>query len=37
MRVYVDKPEKILRQGMPVTIRLKLETPKSKPAKTSSR
>jgi HlyD family secretion protein len=37
LRVYVDKPEKILRQGMPVTIRLKLEAPKSPPAKTSSR
>lgn len=37
MRVYVDKPEKILRQGMPVTVRLKLEAPKSPPAKPSSR
>ncbi|MEJ2122514.1 MAG: HlyD family efflux transporter periplasmic adaptor subunit [Alphaproteobacteria bacterium] len=37
MRVYVDKPGKALRQGMPVTVRLKLEAPKSQPAKTSSR
>jgi HlyD family secretion protein len=37
MRVYVKNPGRTLRQGMPVTVRIKLEAPKSKPAKTSSR
>jgi membrane fusion protein YbhG len=37
MRVNVDNPEKVLRQGMPVTIRLRLEAPKSEPAKAPAR